>query len=132
MRLGRNSCSWQVVGPRVVLSSEPKTGERQVQLIGRGTPAYPTIDITCDGKRWTIPATESTTVATYAVPEDTAETMFKAVGSSCGRGRTWTGPHWSGSPRRPGARLVCGRDRARKTADKKSQIPLCVRIIGSA
>jgi len=66
-------------GPRVVLGSDPKTGQRHIQLVGQGISAYPTIDITCDGKRWTIPATESRTVATYAVPQDTAETMLNAV-----------------------------------------------------
>jgi len=66
-------------GPRVVLGIDPKTGQRHVQLVGQGISAYPTIDITCDGKRRTIPATESRTVATYAVAQDTAETMLKAI-----------------------------------------------------
>ena len=66
----------QVEGPRVVLSVDPKTSQRTVQLMGQ---VYPTIDITCDGKRWSVPAIEARTVATYAVPEDAAETMLKAV-----------------------------------------------------
>jgi micrococcal nuclease len=74
----------QVEGPRVVLSSDRKTGERQVQLLGRGTPAYPTVDITCDGKRRMVPLTtsgvaDSRTVATYAVADTIAEAMLQAV-----------------------------------------------------
>jgi endonuclease YncB( thermonuclease family) len=74
----------QVEGPRVVLSSDRKTGERQVQLIGRGTPAYPTVDITCDGKRRTVPLTasgvaDSRTVAAYAVADSIAEATLQAV-----------------------------------------------------
>ena len=34
-------------GPRVALGVEPKTGQRFVQLAG--LPAYPTIDVMCDG-----------------------------------------------------------------------------------
>ena len=71
-------------GPRVVLSIDPKTTQRQVHLVGQGISAYPTLDITCDGKRWTLPltrseATMSRTTATYVVPEDRAERMLKAV-----------------------------------------------------
>src|SRR5437899_10918955 len=62
-------------GPRVVLSIDPKTGQRYVQLIGQRMPVYPTADITCDWKRRTIPPTRSARagdriVAIYAVPQD--------------------------------------------------------------
>jgi len=46
-------------GPRVVLSIDPKTSQRYVQLIGQRMPVYPTADITCDWKRRTIPLTRS-------------------------------------------------------------------------
>lgn len=70
--------------PRVVLRIDPKTGQRQVQLIGRSTPAYPTVDITCDGKKRTFALTRSEfvknrTMPIYAVPEDHAGRMLKAV-----------------------------------------------------
>jgi hypothetical protein len=70
--------------PRVVLRIDPKTGRRQVQLTGRSTPAYPTVDITCDGKTRTFTLTRSEfiknrTTAIYAVPEDHAGRMLKAV-----------------------------------------------------
>ena len=69
---------------RVVLSSNSKTTQRQVHLVGHGSSAYPTVDVTCDGKRWTLPLTrlefaKNRTTATYAVPEDRAERMLKAV-----------------------------------------------------
>ncbi len=69
--------------PRVVLSINSKTTQRQVHLVG-GSSGYPTVDVTCDGKRWTLPLTRSEfaknrTTATYAVPEDRAERMLKAV-----------------------------------------------------
>ena len=68
--------------PRVVLGINSTTTQRQVHLVGHG--AYPTVDVTCDGKRWTLPLTRSEfaknrTTATYAVPEDRAERMLKAV-----------------------------------------------------
>ena len=71
-------------GPRVVLSINSKTTQRQVHLVGHGSSAYPTVDVTCDGKRWTLPLTRSEfakngTTAIYAVPEDRADRMLKAV-----------------------------------------------------
>ena len=71
-------------GPRVLLSINSKTTQRQVHLVGHGSSAYPTVDVTCDGKRWTLPLTrlefaKNRTTATYAVPEDRAERMLKAV-----------------------------------------------------
>src|SRR5438128_12413844 len=70
--------------PRVILRIDPTTTQRQVQLVGQGISGYPTVDITCDGTRWTLPLTRSEfaknrTTATYAVPEDRAGRMLKAV-----------------------------------------------------
>ena len=71
-------------GPRVVLSIDPKTSQRYVQLIGQRMPVYPTADITCDWKRRTIPLTRSERagdriVAIYAVPQDVSGWMLQAV-----------------------------------------------------
>ena len=71
-------------GPQVVLSTDRKTTQRQVQLAGQGVSAYPTVDITCDGKKRTFPLTRSEfiknrTTAIYAVPEDHARQMLRAV-----------------------------------------------------
>jgi len=70
-------------GPRVVLSINSKTTQRQVHLVG-GSSSYPTVDVTCDGKRWTLPLTRSEfaknrTTATYAVPENRAGQMLRAA-----------------------------------------------------
>ena len=70
--------------PRVVLNINSTTTQRQVHLVGNGSSSYPTVDVACDGKRWTLPLTrlefaKNRTTATYAVPEDRAERMLKAV-----------------------------------------------------
>jgi hypothetical protein len=70
--------------PGVVLGVDPKTGQRAVRLTSAGTPTYPTVDVTCDGQRRTIPLTrtditKTRVVATYGVPENTAETMLKSA-----------------------------------------------------
>jgi hypothetical protein len=44
-------------GPRVALGSDAKN--RYIRIGGPGTPVYPTIDLTCDGKRWTLALTRS-------------------------------------------------------------------------
>jgi hypothetical protein len=71
-------------GPRLVLSIDPKTGQRYVQLIGQRMAVYPTADITCDWKRRTIPLTRSERagdriVAIDAVPQDVSGWMLQAV-----------------------------------------------------
>ena len=66
-------------GPRVVLGSDPKTSQRYVQVTGRGAPVYPTVDIACDGIRWTMPLTRSEDGAIYAISRNLVETMLNAV-----------------------------------------------------
>src|SRR5512145_2451517 len=97
--------------PRVVLGVDPKTGQRSVQLAGSGMPTYPTVDVTCDGQRRTIPLTrtdirKTRVVATYAVPETTVETMLKSAecrllipGQDIGIGRRHIRAAWSPSAR---------------------------------
>lgn len=95
--------------PRVVLGVDAKTGQRSVQLTSQGMPTYPTVDVTCDGQRRTIPLTrtditKSRVVATYGVPGTTAETMLKSdecrlliPGQDIGIGRRQIRAAWSGS-----------------------------------
>jgi hypothetical protein len=97
--------------PRVVLGVDPKTGQRAVQLTSAGMPTYPTVDVTCDGQRRTIPLTrtditKTRVVATYRVPENTAETMLKSAqcrllipGQDIGLGRHQIRAAWSTSAR---------------------------------
>jgi hypothetical protein len=70
-------------GPSVSLGLDSRTGQRSVRLTSQGTPAYPTVDVTCDGQRRTIPLTRSDfagkkIVASYGVPAHIAETMLGA------------------------------------------------------
>ena len=64
-------------GPSVFLGLDSRTGQRSVRLTSQGTPTYPTVDVTCDGQRRTIPLTRSDfagkkVVASYVVPANTA------------------------------------------------------------
>ncbi|HYS17923.1 MAG TPA: thermonuclease family protein [Candidatus Binatia bacterium] len=68
-----------VPGPRIVLGTDPKTGQRYIQLAGQSTPAYPTIDLLCDGKRWTVALTRSEGGLIYEPLRSVTETMLAAV-----------------------------------------------------
>jgi len=63
-------------GPRVALGVEPKTGQRFVQL--GGLPAYPTIDVMCDGKRRTLALTKPDDQA-YEVSAEIVRVMLDAI-----------------------------------------------------
>jgi micrococcal nuclease len=64
-------------GPRVTLGGDPKS--RYIRLGGPGSPVYPTIDLTCDGKRWTLALTRSDDGAVYAVSRGNVQTMMSAL-----------------------------------------------------
>ncbi|MGH7343745.1 MAG: thermonuclease family protein [Candidatus Rokuibacteriota bacterium] len=66
-------------GPRVSLGSDPKSGHRHVKISGAGNPTYPTVDLSCDGKRWTLSLTRSEDGAVYSIPPARAELMLNAV-----------------------------------------------------
>ena len=66
-------------GPRVALGSDPKTGQRYIQVAGPGILVYPTVDIACDGKRWTMPLTRSQDGAVYEVSRTIVEPMLNAI-----------------------------------------------------
>lgn len=63
-------------GPRVALGVEPKTGQRFVQLAG--LPAYPTIDVMCDGRRRTLALTRPEEQA-YEVSAEIVALMLDAI-----------------------------------------------------
>lgn len=70
--------------PRVVVSVETKTNHRSIQLTSQRTPTYPTVDVTCDGKRRAITLTRSelagkSVLGIYEVPETTAKSMLGAL-----------------------------------------------------
>ena len=52
-------------GARVTLGSDAKG--RYIRVGGPGSPVYPTLDLTCDGKRWTLALTRSEDGAVYEV-----------------------------------------------------------------
>jgi micrococcal nuclease len=61
----------------VTLGSDAKT--RYIRIGGPGSPVYPTIDLTCDGKRWTLALTRSEEGAVYEVSRGNVETMMSAL-----------------------------------------------------
>jgi micrococcal nuclease len=66
-------------GLRVVLGSDPKTGQRYIQLTGQTAPTYPTIDMACDGRRWTVPLTRSEDGSVYELSRTITEGMLAAI-----------------------------------------------------
>jgi len=62
-----------------VLGSDLKTGQRYILLAGQTAPTYPTIDMTCDGRRWTVPLTRSEDGSVYELSRTIAEGMLTAI-----------------------------------------------------
>ena len=60
----------------MALGVDPKNGQRFVQLAG--LPAYPTIDVMCDGKRRTLALTRAEDQA-YAVSAEIVTVMLEAI-----------------------------------------------------
>jgi micrococcal nuclease len=68
-----------VPGPRIVVGSDAKTGQRYIQVAGQNAPPYPTIDLLCDGKRWTVALARSEGGSIYEPPRSVTEAMLTAV-----------------------------------------------------
>ena len=66
-------------GPRVTLGSDSRSGHRYVRIAGRGALVYPTVDLSCDGKRWTLSLTRSEDGAVYEVSHAQVEMMLNAI-----------------------------------------------------
>jgi micrococcal nuclease len=82
----------------VVLGSDPKTGQRYIQIASQSTPPYPTIDLLCDGKRWTVALARREGGSIYEPPRSVTEAMLTAVDCrmflpdqevTLARGRLW-------------------------------------------
>jgi micrococcal nuclease len=82
----------------VVLGSDPKTGQRYIQIASQSTPPYPTIDLLCDGKRWTVALARREGGSIYEPPRSVTEAMLTAVDCrvflpdqevALARGRLW-------------------------------------------
>jgi len=101
-----------VSGPRIaiVLGNDPKTGQRYIQIAGQSTAPYPTIDLLCDGKRWTVALARKDGGSIYEPPRSVTEAMLTAVDCrmflpdqevTLARGRLWAA--WASQARGSGA-----------------------------
>jgi micrococcal nuclease len=63
-------------GPRVTLGSD--AGNRYIRLSG-GVPVFPTVDLTCDGKRWSLALTRAEGGAVYEISRAAVETMLNSL-----------------------------------------------------
>ena len=68
-----------VPGRLIVLGSDPKTGQRYIHVTGPSTPPYPTIDLLCDGKRWTVALARSESGSIYEPPRSITDAMLTAI-----------------------------------------------------
>jgi micrococcal nuclease len=66
-------------GSRVTLGSDSRSGQRYIRVGGSGTPLYPTVDLRCDGKRWTLALTRSEDGAVYEISRRNVEMMLNAL-----------------------------------------------------
>ena len=64
-------------GARVTLGSDAKS--RYIRAGGPGAPVYPTLDLTCDGKRWTLALTRTEDGAIYEVSRASVETIMSSL-----------------------------------------------------
>ncbi|PYN51388.1 MAG: hypothetical protein DME00_02000, partial [Candidatus Rokuibacteriota bacterium] len=63
--------------PRVTLGSDSRSGHRYIRISGSsGAPVYPTVDLACDGKRWTLALTRSEDGAVYEISRANVELML--------------------------------------------------------
>ena len=66
-------------GPRVFLGTDSRSGNRYIRLAAGGAAVYPTVDLSCDGRRWTLTLTRSEDGAVYEHSRDDVELMLNAV-----------------------------------------------------
>jgi micrococcal nuclease len=63
----------------MALGSDSRNGQRYIRIGDSGAPIYPTIDLTCDGKRWTVALARSEDGAVYEIARATVELMLTAI-----------------------------------------------------
>lgn len=66
-------------GPRMTLGTDSRNGHRYIRIGGSGAPVYPTIDLTCDGQRWTLALTRTEDGAVYEIARARLELMLNAI-----------------------------------------------------
>jgi len=98
---------------RVSLGTDPRSGLRYIRIAGREAPVYPTVDLSCDGQRWTLTLARSEDGAVYELSHANVERMLNA--SECrmflpdqevtlAREQLWG--VWAGPTQGPGAPTV--------------------------
>ena len=99
-------------GAQISLGADPRSGLRYIRIAGRGATVYPTLDLTCDGQRWTLTLTRSEDGAIYQLSRANVELMLNAIECrlflpnqelALSREQMWGA--WAG-PTRPGAPTV--------------------------
>ena len=63
----------------MTLGSDSRSGHRYIRLGGSGAPVYPTVDLACDGKRWTLALTRFEDGAVYQISRASIELMLNAA-----------------------------------------------------
>jgi len=66
-------------GPRVALGTDARSGNRYIRIGGSGAPVYPTVDLACDGRRFTLVLTRSEDGAVYEIARPNVELMLNAI-----------------------------------------------------
>jgi micrococcal nuclease len=99
--------------PGVSLGTDSRSGHRYIRVAGRGAPIYPTIDLSCDGRRWTLTLTRAEDGAVYQLSRDNVEMMLNAIDCrvflpdqevALPREQLWGA--WAGPAQGPGAPTV--------------------------
>jgi len=99
--------------PRVSLGTDPGSGLRYIRIVGREAPAFPTVDLACDGKRWTLTLARSEDGAVYELSRANVELMLNAIECrlflpdqevTLAREQLWRA--WAGPTQSPGAPTV--------------------------
>jgi len=65
------------IGSRVSLAGDART--RYIRVAAGSSPIYPTIDVTCDGQRWTLALTRTEEGGVYEVPRGRVDKMMSAL-----------------------------------------------------
>src|SRR5262249_50011641 len=66
-------------GQRVTIGTDSKNGHRYVRIAGPGAPIYPTLDLSCDGKRWTLTFARLEDGAVYELSRANVELMLNSL-----------------------------------------------------
>jgi micrococcal nuclease len=68
-----------VRGPRMTLGTDSRSGHRYIRIGSSGAPVYPTVDLACDGQRWTLALTRSEDGAVYEISRANVGLILNAI-----------------------------------------------------